>query len=72
MPRKPKPITDQLRKAIMRAERSGVSRGQIARAAGISVTGLTKMLTTGTVPRLDTAERLADAVGCQLQLTSSG
>lgn len=61
-------IVDQLRAAIAAAEGRGMSRRRIALAAGMRVTNVTRIVTGENRPRLDTAERVAAAVGASLSL----
>ena len=69
MPRKPRPMIEQLRTAIAKAEKGGVTRYQIAQRSGLSQSTLLKIM-AGSVPRLDTAEKIAAAIGCRLTLDS--
>lgn len=68
---KRKTITEQLRAAILKAEAKGMTRGEIARAAGFTVTGITKIIDGGGVS-VDKAEPLASALGYKLKLTPAG
>ena len=65
---KPKPIADQLRQAIRAAEARGLTQYAIAKAAGIDRSQLTRLFKSTVAPRLDTAERIADACGMRLKL----
>ena len=68
MPRS-KSIADQLRKIIAKAERGGMSRREIARRAGLSPAMITLILNNPDRHiRLDTAEKLAKALGKRLLL----
>ena len=68
MPRKP--IADKLRTAIAQAERKGITRYQIAKASGLSKSTITNLMDgTSASPRLDVAERIAEAIGYKLDLT---
>jgi len=68
MPRKPQSIADKLRKAIARAERQGMSRASIARAAGVPHSTVVEFCNTpGRQLRLDIAERVAEALGGRLR-----
>ena len=68
MPRRPKPVADLLRQAIRKAERQGVTRYQIAKAAGISHTTMTQFYNGTGQLRLDIAERIAEALGGRIRL----
>lgn len=61
-------ITEQLRKAISEAERRGVTQYQIAKAANMPRSMVQRIASGETIPRLDTAERLARAVEKRLVL----
>ena len=64
-----KSVADQLRKAIAKAERKGMSRREIARLAGVSTPIVTLIMTNPDRHiRLDTAEKLAGALGKRLRL----
>jgi DNA-binding phage protein len=60
------PIAEQLRRAIKDAERRGMSRYAIAKAAGIGTTQLKLIAEGNNVPRIDTAEKIASAIGMRL------
>jgi len=68
MPRKPKPIADQLVQAMTAAERRGITRYKIAQATGISESTLGRIVNSGNMPKLDTAEAIAEAIGYRLRL----
>lgn len=57
-----KSASDHLRAAIARAERRGITRYRIAKDAGITLRALSDIV-NGASPRLDTAERIAEAIG---------
>jgi len=63
-----KPIAQQLRDAIARAERRGLTRYRIAKTAGLSERHVKSIAEGDTTPRIDTAERIADAIGARLRL----
>lgn len=65
---KTKGIADQLRAAIAKAEKRGVSRYQIARAAGLPHSQFHRVADGENLPRLDTAEKIAKALGLALRL----
>lgn len=69
MPRKPRPIADQLRAAITKAEKRGITRYRIAKEAGIGQSTLSQFMSTDRQLRLDIAERIAEAIGQKLILT---
>jgi len=56
---------DQLREAI---DHSETNLAGVAKAAGVSRSILTRTV-SGAEPRLDTCERIADALGYELKLT---
>ena len=68
MPRKPKPITEQLIAAIRKAERTGRTRYQIAAEAGVYQSQLARLVSGERRPLLDTAEKIASALGYDLCL----
>ncbi len=61
-------IVAELRKAIAKAERAGQTRYQIAKSAGIPQGQLSRIASGENLPRLDTAERIAGAMGFTLTL----
>lgn len=68
MKRTPKPMADQIRHAIRRAERQGLTRYRLALTAGISHTTITRFYNGTSQLRLDIAERIASALGGRLRL----
>jgi transcriptional regulator with XRE-family HTH domain len=62
-------VAEQLRKAIALAERKGQSRYAIAKAAGIRYSMLVRIAEGENLPRIDTAEKLASAIGRRLTLS---
>ncbi|HRK30286.1 MAG TPA: helix-turn-helix transcriptional regulator [Tepidisphaeraceae bacterium] len=66
MSKKQASAADALRKAIATAEKRGVTRYQIAKLAGMPRSQLTRIAEGETVPRLDTAERIAAVIGARL------
>ena len=66
MAKQPQPIVEQLRDAIRQAERRGVTQYQIAKAARVHQSQLTRFMAGETIPRLQTAERLIAAIGGRL------
>ncbi|MBI1370848.1 MAG: helix-turn-helix domain-containing protein [Planctomycetes bacterium] len=63
-----KPLADQLRAAIVAAERRGMTQYQIAKAAGVFQSQITRLMAGDVSPRLDTAEAIAKALGLELKL----
>jgi transcriptional regulator with XRE-family HTH domain len=61
-------IAVELRRAIREAERGGVSRYRIAKAAGLEQSQVARIRSGETVPTLTTAERLAKGLGLRLAL----
>jgi ribosome-binding protein aMBF1 (putative translation factor) len=59
---------EQLRRALRQAERRGVSLRELSRLAGVNVSVVSRFVDGGAMPRLDTAEALAAAVGKRLTL----
>lgn len=68
MAAKHKPIAEQLRKAISGAEDSGISRYRIAAATGMSRSQISRIADGVTIPKLDTAEAIANAIGYLINL----
>jgi transcriptional regulator with XRE-family HTH domain len=62
-------IVEQLRKAIRQAERVGMTRYQISKATGMPQSQVGRIASGETVPKLDTAERIALAIGCKLAIS---
>ena len=63
-------IVDDLRKAIAQAELRGVTRYQIAKRAAMPQSQVGRIASGETVPKLDTAERIARAIGCRLAIVT--
>jgi DNA-binding phage protein len=68
MSKRTKSIEDELRRAIAQAERRGMTRYAIARAAKMPRSQMTRIATGENVPKLDTAERVAQVIGYKLAL----
>ena len=68
---KTKPLADSLRNEIRRAERRGITQYRIAKESGVSAGQLSRLMHGKVVPRLDTAERIARAIGCEIRLIPS-
>ncbi len=62
----------QLRAAIARAEAGGMTRYAIAKAVGVDHSQIRRVAEGLTVPRLDTAERIAAAIGCRVSIEPAG
>ena len=62
-------IVDELRRAIAKAERRGMTRGAIADRAGMPRSQLTRIATGESEPLLGNAERVAKAIGYRLVLS---
>ncbi len=70
MPARRKSVADQLRDAIARAEKRGITRYQLSQQSGVSQQVLSNIV-RGTTPRLDTAEQIAEALGFRLIIKKS-
>ncbi len=62
-------ISAQLRKAIEQAERRGITRYAIAKQTGLSQGMLSRFMGGENTPKLETAERIAKAIGLRLALS---
>ena len=69
MPCKSTPIADQLRQIIHQAERQGITRYQLAKRSGVSEGQLSRLVHGEVSPRLDSADRIAKALGYRFHLT---
>ena len=69
MAKRQKSIADELRRAIAKAERAGLTRYAIAKQTGLSQGMLSRFVAGANTPKLDTAERIATAIGLRLTLT---
>lgn len=58
----------QLKEAVRDAERKGTTRYRIAKKSGVSQAQLSRFVAGTVAPRLDTAERIARAIGRKLTL----
>ncbi len=65
------PIVEQLRSAINKAEAVGDSKYAIAQRGQIERAQLTRLMQGSVAPRLDTAERIAAALGLQITLDAA-
>ena len=61
-------IVDELRRAIAKAEKQGTSRYAIAKTAGMRHIVLSRVAEGRAIPRIDTAEKIAGAIGLRLTL----
>ena len=67
---KSKPIADELRKLIAEAEQQGISRYRLAQLSGVSEGQLSRLVNGQVDPRLDSAERIARALGHRLRIVA--
>jgi transcriptional regulator with XRE-family HTH domain len=70
MSKRSKSVADDLRRAIAQAEKRGMTRYAIAKATGLSQAMLSRFMAGENVPKLDTAERIAKAIGRRLVLAN--
>lgn len=63
-------IGDDLLRAIAKAERKGQTRYAIAKAGGLALPVLVRIANGTTIPRLDTAAKIANAIGYTLTLVT--
>lgn len=63
-----KTIAAELRRAIAQAERKGMTRYAIAKAAKMPRSQMTRIASGENVPKLDTAERVAQVIGYRIAL----
>ncbi len=61
-------IVEQLRAAIRKAEKRGITRYRIAMDAGIHQSQLTRLMDGDVSPRLDTAAKIMEAIGGKLAI----
>jgi transcriptional regulator with XRE-family HTH domain len=64
-------IAADLRRAIKAAGRRGLTRYRIAKITGLSQGQLSRFVAGEIVPKLDTAEKIAAALGKRLTLVDS-
>ncbi len=64
-----KTLQRQLIDAVKRAERSGLTRYRLAKLTGLSEAGLSHFVKGHKIPKTDTADRIADALGYRITLT---
>ena len=72
MPRRPKPIDQQLRDAIAQAERRGITRYRLAKLSGVAERNVGMIANGDTIPRLDTADKLVRALGGTFRIELTG
>ena len=65
-----KDIIEQLRTTIRRAEKRGISQYRLAEIAGVHRGQITRLMHGTVAPRLDTAEKIARAAGCEVVVRS--
>ena len=68
MSKKQVSAVEQFRRAIRQAERRGVTRYQISKATGMPQSQIGRIASGENVPKLDTAERVAAAIGYRLTI----
>ena len=71
---KGKALVDRLKDEIRRAERRGITRYRIAQLTGLSEAQLSRMMNAKPgkgIPRLDTAEKIAGAIGCKILIVGA-
>jgi len=61
-------IVDELRRAIRQAEKAGTTRYVIAKQTGLSQAMLSRFMVAQNVPNMDTAQRIARAIGKRIIL----
>jgi predicted transcriptional regulator len=64
-------LADDLRAAIRKAERRGITRYQIAKDAGVSEGQLSRLMHGTVDPRLNTAQRIIEAIGGKIRIDLS-
>ena len=58
-----RPITEQFKAAIAKAERRGMTRYAIGKLSGVGRGNLSRYCSGEIVPKLDTAEKIIKAIG---------
>lgn len=61
-------LADELRDLIRKAEKRGITRYKIAKVSGLSESTLSKFMSGDGVPRLDTAQRIVEAIGGRIRI----
>jgi len=69
MAAKKKTLQRQLMDALRRAERSGLTRYRLSKLTGISQAGLSHFARGRKIPKVDTADKIAYALGYRITLT---
>ncbi len=64
-------IVQELQRAIRAAGKSGTTRYKIAKMTGLSEGALSRFMAGTRLPRIDTAERIAAAVGKRIVLADT-
>ena len=67
-----KPAHEKLAAAIAEAERRGVTRYAIARDSGVNKNTIANIAEGRTIPRLDTAEKIAGVLGLTVTIEPAG
>jgi len=68
MSKRTKSIADELRQVIAEAEKRGMTRYAIAKAAKMPRSQMTRIASGENIPKLDTAERIVGVIGYKLAL----
>ena len=68
MAKKQQSIAEELRRAIAQAERRGLTKYAIAKAAKMPRSQMTRIASGENVPKVDTAARIAQVIGYKLAL----
>jgi len=63
---KAKTLVERLKSEIRKAEERGVTRYRIAKESGVSAGQLSRLIHGKVAPRLDSAERIAEAIGLKI------
>ena len=61
-----KSLVERLKQEIRRGERQGVTRYRLAKLSGVSEGQLSRLARGTVAPRLDSTERIADALGLRI------
>ena len=72
MSKRPRPIVEQLKTTVRRAEKRGISQYRLAEIAGVHRGQITRLMHGTVSPRLDTAEKIARAAGCEFVVRQIG
>ena len=71
MSKRKRTFLDELIAAIRKAERGGLTRYRLSMLTGINQATLSHLIRGRATPRVDTAERIAAALGYRITLTKS-